>query len=82
MLALGPVASGLLLPANITKLAVQIKLISQGSLISLVFANSISCIKRLSGLLKVLDIMPLTLHACMHQKQRLRNLEQFAHLEE
>lgn len=49
---------------------------------SLVFANSISCIKRLSGLLKVLDIMPLTLHACMHQKQRLRNLEQFAQLED
>ncbi|KAF6129655.1 DEAD-box helicase 24 [Phyllostomus discolor] len=49
---------------------------------TLVFANSISCIKRLSGLLKVLDIMPLTLHACMHQKQRLRNLEQFAHLED
>lgn len=49
---------------------------------SLVFANSISCIKRLSGLLKVLDIMPLTLHACMHQKQRLRNLEQFAHLDD
>ncbi|XP_005068425.1 ATP-dependent RNA helicase DDX24 [Mesocricetus auratus] len=49
---------------------------------SLVFANSISCIKRLSGLLKVLDIMPLTLHACMHQKQRLRNLEQFASLED
>lgn len=49
---------------------------------SLVFANSISCIKRLSGLLKVLDIMPLTLHACMHQKQRLRNLEQFARLKD
>ncbi|XP_045679402.1 ATP-dependent RNA helicase DDX24 [Phyllostomus hastatus] len=49
---------------------------------TLVFANSISCIKRLSGLLKVLDIMPLTLHACMHQKQRLRNLEQFARLED
>ncbi|KAM8782177.1 ATP-dependent RNA helicase DDX24 [Rhynchonycteris naso] len=49
---------------------------------TLVFANSISCIKRLSGLLKVLDIMPLTLHACMHQKQRLRNLEQFARLDD
>lgn len=49
---------------------------------TLVFANSISCIKRLSGLLKALDIMPLTLHACMHQKQRLRNLEQFARLED
>lgn len=49
---------------------------------TLVFANSIACIKRLSGLLKVLDIMPLTLHACMHQKQRLRNLEQFARLED
>ncbi|XP_007942733.1 ATP-dependent RNA helicase DDX24 [Orycteropus afer afer] len=49
---------------------------------TLVFANSISCIKRLSGLLKVLDIMPLTLHACMHQKQRLRNLEQFAYVKD
>lgn len=35
---------------------------------TLVFANSISCIKRLSGLLKVLDIMPLTLHACSIQE--------------
>ncbi|XP_066883934.1 ATP-dependent RNA helicase DDX24 isoform X3 [Kogia breviceps] len=49
---------------------------------TLVFANSISCIRRLSGLLKALDVMPLTLHACMHQKQRLRNLEQFAHLQD
>ncbi|XP_006879266.1 PREDICTED: ATP-dependent RNA helicase DDX24 [Elephantulus edwardii] len=49
---------------------------------TLVFANSISCIKRLSGLLKVLDIMPLSLHACMHQKQRLKNLEQFARLKD
>ncbi|XP_004699145.1 ATP-dependent RNA helicase DDX24 [Echinops telfairi] len=49
---------------------------------TLVFANSISCIKRLAGLLKVLDIMPLTLHASMHQKQRLRNLEQFARLKD
>ncbi|ELW69001.1 ATP-dependent RNA helicase DDX24 [Tupaia chinensis] len=49
---------------------------------SLVFANSISCIICSSELLKVLDIMLLILPSCMHQKQRLRNLEQFAHLED
>ncbi len=45
---------------------------------SMVFANSIDCIKRLSALLLILDCAPLTLHANMHQKQRLRNLERFA----
>ncbi|KAF4102632.1 ATP-dependent RNA helicase DDX24 [Onychostoma macrolepis] len=45
---------------------------------SMVFANSIDCIKRLSALLLILDCAPLPLHANMHQKQRLKNLERFA----
>ncbi|KAJ8399175.1 hypothetical protein AAFF_G00415540 [Aldrovandia affinis] len=45
---------------------------------SMVFANSIDCIKRLHSLLTILDCTPLPLHANMHQKQRLKNLERFA----
>ncbi|XP_056332664.1 ATP-dependent RNA helicase DDX24 isoform X1 [Danio aesculapii] len=45
---------------------------------SMVFANSIACIKRLYALLHLLDCTPLMLHANMHQKQRLKNLERFA----
>uniref|UniRef100_A0A3Q2UBA2 ATP-dependent RNA helicase n=1 Tax=Fundulus heteroclitus TaxID=8078 RepID=A0A3Q2UBA2_FUNHE len=45
---------------------------------TMVFANSIDCIKRLSALLVILDCCPLPLHANMHQKQRLKNLERFA----
>ncbi|XP_070787628.1 ATP-dependent RNA helicase DDX24 [Pituophis catenifer annectens] len=45
---------------------------------SMVFANSIDCIKRLTALLTIMDCNPLPLHANMHQKQRLKNLERFA----
>ncbi|XP_044518066.1 ATP-dependent RNA helicase DDX24 [Gracilinanus agilis] len=45
---------------------------------TMVFANSIDCIKRLTALLSILDRDPLPLHANMHQKQRLKNLERFA----
>ncbi|CAJ1073675.1 ATP-dependent RNA helicase DDX24 [Xyrichtys novacula] len=45
---------------------------------TMVFANSIDCIKRLNSLLVILDCNPLPLHANMHQKQRLKNLERFA----
>ncbi|XP_044292753.1 ATP-dependent RNA helicase DDX24 isoform X1 [Varanus komodoensis] len=45
---------------------------------TMVFANSIDCIKRLTALLTILDCNPLPLHANMHQKQRLKNLERFA----
>ncbi|XP_027855890.1 ATP-dependent RNA helicase DDX24 [Xiphophorus couchianus] len=45
---------------------------------TMVFANSIDCIKRLSALLVILDCNPLPLHANMHQKHRLKNLERFA----
>ncbi|XP_077096292.1 ATP-dependent RNA helicase DDX24 [Siphateles boraxobius] len=45
---------------------------------SMVFANSIDCIKRLTALLQILDCAPLCLHANMHQKQRLKSLERFA----
>ncbi|XP_051833335.1 ATP-dependent RNA helicase DDX24 isoform X1 [Antechinus flavipes] len=45
---------------------------------TMVFANSIDCIKRLTALLSILEQEPLPLHANMHQKQRLKNLERFA----
>ncbi|XP_063146339.1 ATP-dependent RNA helicase DDX24 [Candoia aspera] len=45
---------------------------------TMVFANSIDCVKRLTALLTILDCNPLPLHANMHQKQRLKNLERFA----
>ncbi|XP_061600137.1 ATP-dependent RNA helicase DDX24 [Cololabis saira] len=48
---------------------------------TMVFANSIDCIKRLNSLLVILDREPLPLHANMHQKQRLKNLERFAERE-
>uniref|UniRef100_A0A3Q1JGA1 ATP-dependent RNA helicase n=1 Tax=Anabas testudineus TaxID=64144 RepID=A0A3Q1JGA1_ANATE len=48
---------------------------------TMVFANSIDCIKRLNSLLVILDCAPLPLHANMHQKQRLKNLERFAERE-
>ncbi|KAJ7990735.1 hypothetical protein DPEC_G00290000 [Dallia pectoralis] len=48
---------------------------------TMVFANSIDCIKRLNSLLVILDRRPLPLHANMHQKQRLKNLERFAEKE-
>lgn len=48
---------------------------------TMVFANSIDCIKRLNSLLVILDCTPLSLHANMHQKQRLKNLERFAEKE-
>ncbi|KAG8449087.1 hypothetical protein GDO86_015949 [Hymenochirus boettgeri] len=48
---------------------------------TMVFANSIDCIKRLCSLLTILDCTPLPLHANMHQKQRLKNLERFAERE-
>ncbi|XP_056151615.1 ATP-dependent RNA helicase DDX24 [Lampris incognitus] len=48
---------------------------------TMVFANSIECIKRLNALLVILDWTPLPLHANMHQKQRLKNLERFAERE-
>ncbi|NXL93835.1 DDX24 helicase, partial [Alectura lathami] len=48
---------------------------------TMVFANSIDCIKRLNSLLTILNCDPLPLHANMHQKQRLKNLERFAERE-
>ncbi|NXN75512.1 DDX24 helicase, partial [Himantopus himantopus] len=48
---------------------------------TMVFANSIDCVKRLCSLLTILNCDPLPLHANMHQKQRLKNLERFAERE-
>ena len=42
---------------------------------TIVFCNSIECVKRLASLLSHININALTLHGSMEQKQRLRNLD-------
>lgn len=44
---------------------------------TLIFCNSIGCVKRLVTLFGILDCKPLPLHASMQQRQRLKNLERF-----
>lgn len=42
---------------------------------TLIFCNSIGCVRRLANLLSLLGCRPLPLHASMQQRQRLKNLE-------
>lgn len=44
---------------------------------TLIFCNSIGCVKRLTTLLGLLGCNPLPLHASMQQRQRLKNLDKF-----
>ncbi|XP_067627290.1 ATP-dependent RNA helicase DDX24 [Eurosta solidaginis] len=44
---------------------------------TIVFCNSIDCVKRLATIFGLLECAPLPLHANMIQKQRLKNLEKF-----
>uniref|UniRef100_A0AAG5DL71 ATP-dependent RNA helicase n=1 Tax=Anopheles atroparvus TaxID=41427 RepID=A0AAG5DL71_ANOAO len=44
---------------------------------TLVFCNSIDCVKRLVSLLEYLNCSPLSLFGSMQQRQRLKNLERF-----
>ncbi len=44
---------------------------------TLVFVNSIDCIRRILSILKELKLEPLGLHAQMQQRQRLKNLDRF-----
>jgi ATP-dependent RNA helicase DDX24/MAK5 len=44
---------------------------------TLVFCNSIDCVRRLVNLFQLLDCEPLGLHAQMQQRQRLKNLDRF-----
>lgn len=44
---------------------------------TLVFCNSIDCVRRLRTVLEYLNCHPLPLHASMQQRQRLKNLEKF-----
>ena len=44
---------------------------------TIVFANSKDCIRRLVSIFTLLQCQPLPLHADMHQRQRLRNLDKF-----
>lgn len=44
---------------------------------TLIFCNSISCVRRLAQLLTLLQCRPLPFHANMKQRQRLKNLDRF-----
>lgn len=44
---------------------------------TLVFCNSITCVKRLANVLSILKLNPLPIHSNMIQKQRLKNLDKF-----
>lgn len=44
---------------------------------TLVFANSKDCVRRLISVFTLLNCRPLAIHADMHQRQRLRNLDKF-----
>ena len=44
---------------------------------TVVFCNSIDCVRRLANLFSLLDVKPLPLHAQLHQKQRLKNLDRY-----
>nr|XP_045594873.1 ATP-dependent RNA helicase DDX24-like isoform X1 [Procambarus clarkii]XP_045594874.1 ATP-dependent RNA helicase DDX24-like isoform X1 [Procambarus clarkii] len=45
---------------------------------TLVFCNSIDCVRRLQNLFTLLQCHPQSLHASMQQKQRLKSLERFS----
>lgn len=45
---------------------------------TVVFCNSIDCVRRLANLFSLMDVKPLPLHAQLHQKQRLKNLDRFS----
>ncbi|KAF7279661.1 hypothetical protein GWI33_006826 [Rhynchophorus ferrugineus] len=49
---------------------------------TLIFCNSIGCVKRLTTLLTLLECNPLPLHASMQQRQRLKNLDRFKDTED
>ncbi|KAG5880257.1 hypothetical protein JTB14_027322 [Gonioctena quinquepunctata] len=44
---------------------------------TLIFCNSIGCVRRLATVLSLLDCHPLPIHASMQQRQRIKNLERF-----
>lgn len=44
---------------------------------TIVFCNSVDCVRRLAQLFGLLDCQPRPLHAHMNQRQRLKNLERF-----
>lgn len=44
---------------------------------TLIFCNSISCVRRLAQLLTLLQCRPLPFHSNMRQRQRLKNLDRF-----
>lgn len=48
---------------------------------TIVFCNSIDCVKRNASILSYLNVSPIVLHGKMEQKQRLKSLENFQQIE-
>lgn len=44
---------------------------------TLIFCNSIGCVRRITTILTLLNCQALPLHSAMHQRQRLNNLDRF-----
>lgn len=44
---------------------------------TLIFCNSIGCVRRITTILTLLNCQALPLHSAMHQRQRLNNLDKF-----
>jgi len=44
---------------------------------TLVFSNTVDCVRRLGSLFRLLNFDPWVLHASMQQRQRLKNLDRF-----
>merc|ERR1712106_962741 len=44
---------------------------------TVVFCNSIDCVRRLANLFSLVDTVPLPLHAQLQQRQRLKNMDRF-----
>ena len=42
---------------------------------TLVFSNTVDCVRRLGSLFRLLNFDPWVLHASMQQRQRLKNLD-------
>ncbi len=47
---------------------------------TVVFVNTIKCLQRLRGMLDLLQLNPLPLHANMQQRQRLKNLDRYVRI--
>ncbi|KAK9874675.1 hypothetical protein WA026_005495 [Henosepilachna vigintioctopunctata] len=86
------VSRGVSLPESLTESRVNCSIIEKDYYVyyflqkypgrTMIFCNSIGCVKRLTTLLTLLECHPFPLHASLQQKQRLKYLEKFREKED